>query len=57
MVKKTSSKNKSRRSKKSKKTGFKYESRSKQDYDRSSSESSGQFDAYVKDGIPKHLTA
>ncbi len=43
---------KTRHSKKNKKTGFKYQSRSKQDYDRSTSESSGQFDAYVKDGIP-----
>ncbi len=43
---------KKKKTKKNKKTGFKYQSRSKQDYDRSSSESSGQFDAYIKDGIP-----
>ena len=39
--------------KRNKKKGFKYTSRSKQDYDKSSSESSGQFDAYIRDGIPK----
>ena len=49
MAKKTSKKTKSKRNKKK---GFKYQSRSKQDHDRSSSESSGQFDAYIRDGIP-----
>ena len=40
---------KSRRS--TKKRGFEYKSRSRQDYDRSATESSGNFDAYVQDGV------
>ncbi len=44
---------KKKKTKKNKKTGFNYQSRSKQDYDKSSSETSGQFDAYIQDGIPK----